>query len=239
MTPSPASTPVRGSSFNDTIPAATTRPSPRCSTGWPATTSSTAAAASTSASYNNICLSTAGVTVNMAAGTVIGDASIGTDTLRSIEQSRARNFADTYDAVGFGGTQHLNVGNNGTFNSFKGLGGNDHITGNGNTQIVYSNAAAAVTVNLPSDRHGTAAAIRRSGRTHSRRRQQHHRFVLRRHADRRRQQQHVHRRRRQRHHQRRRRAAISRSSPEPRPATRSPPNAGQVRFPASATAPTR
>src|SRR5262249_3297257 len=40
---------------------------------------------------------TAGINVNMAAGTVTGDASIGTDTLQSIEQVRGSNFADVYD----------------------------------------------------------------------------------------------------------------------------------------------
>ena len=53
---------------------------------------------------------------------------------------------------------HFNVGNNGTFNQFEGLGGNDAITGNGNTRIIYANAAAAVTVDLSlGTAHGTAA----------------------------------------------------------------------------------
>ena len=51
-----------------------------------------------------------------------------------------------------------NVGNNGTFNQFEGLGGDDTITGNGNTRVVYFNASAAVTVDLASGTgHGTAA----------------------------------------------------------------------------------
>ena len=44
---------------------------------------------------------TGGITVNLAAGTVIGDASVGSDTLRSIEAVRGTNFADSYDATGF------------------------------------------------------------------------------------------------------------------------------------------
>ena len=40
-----------------------------------------------------------GIMVDMAAGTVIGDASIGTDTLNSIESIRGTNFADTYVAA--------------------------------------------------------------------------------------------------------------------------------------------
>ena len=52
--------------------------------------------------YNNDTAVTTGISVNMAAGTVTGDAAIGTDTLRSIESVRGTNFADTYVATGFG-----------------------------------------------------------------------------------------------------------------------------------------
>ena len=86
-------------------------------------------------SYNNIFFTTGGVSVDMAAGTVTGDASIGTDTLRSIEGIQGTNFADTFVATGYGLAGALNVGNNGTFNQFEGLGGNDTITGNGNTRL--------------------------------------------------------------------------------------------------------
>ncbi|MGY4622578.1 VCBS repeat-containing protein [Bradyrhizobium sp. USDA 4486] len=91
---------------------------------------------------------TSGISVAMAAGTVTGDASIGTDTLRSIESVRGTNFADHYDATGYGLAGAANVGNNGTFNEFEGMGGNDVIVGNGNTRILYWNAAAAVTVDV-------------------------------------------------------------------------------------------
>ena len=110
------------------------------------------------ASYNNIYLSTGSITVNMAAGIVTGDASIGTDTLRSIEGIQGTGNADTYDATGYGAAGALNVGNNGTFNQFEGLGGDDIVTGNGNTRAIYANAAAAVTVDLSlGTAHGTAA----------------------------------------------------------------------------------
>ena len=110
------------------------------------------------ASYNNIYLSTGSITVNMAAGIVTGDSSIGTDTLRSIEGIQGTVNADTYDATGYGVAGALNVGNNGTFNQFEGLGGNDTITGNGNTRVIYANALAAVTVDLSlGTGHGTAA----------------------------------------------------------------------------------
>ena len=110
------------------------------------------------ASYNNIYLSTGSIAVNMAAGIVVGDSSIGTDTLRSIEGIQGTVNADTYNATGYGAAGAFNVGNNGTFNQFEGLGGNDIITGNGNTRVIYANATAAVTVDLSlGTAHGTAA----------------------------------------------------------------------------------
>ena len=89
------------------------------------------------ASYNNIYLSTGGITVNMAAGIVTGDSSIGTDTLRSIEAIQGTNFADSLrrDRIRQR-RRRLNIGNNGTFNQFEGLGGNDTVTGNGNTRVI-------------------------------------------------------------------------------------------------------
>ena len=112
---------------------------------------------------------TGGITVNLAAGTVVGDASVGTDTLRSIEAVRGTNFADVFDATGFT-TSSTNAGSAGTlsngaaFNEFEGMGGNDSITGNGNTRISYINATEGVTVDLASPTvpgstgiaHGTA-----------------------------------------------------------------------------------
>ncbi len=130
---------------------------------------------------------TGGVTVNMAAGTATGDASIGTDTLRSIEGVQGTNFADHYDATGYGAAGALNVGNNGNFNQFEGLGGDDTVTGNGNTRVIYANAAAAVTVDLSlGTAHGTAAgdAAAIGTDTITGGVFEHHRVGLRRHADR-------------------------------------------------------
>ncbi|UPK37904.1 hypothetical protein IVB18_11715 [Bradyrhizobium sp. 186] len=98
------------------------------------------------ASYNNIYLSTGSVTIDMASGTATGDSSIGTDTLRSIEAVQGTILADTYVATGYGLAGALNVGNNGTFNQFEGLGGDDTITGNGNTRLMYTNATGPVTI---------------------------------------------------------------------------------------------
>ena len=83
----------------------------------------------------------------MASGTVIGDAAIGTDTLRSVEGIRGTNFADIYVATNFGASG-LNVGSFGTFNEFEGMRGDDNIVGNGNTRIAFYNALAGVTVDL-------------------------------------------------------------------------------------------
>jgi VCBS repeat-containing protein len=98
-------------------------------------------------SYNNIFFITGSITVNMAAGIVTGDTSNGTDTLRSIEGIQGTNFNDTYDATGYGVTG-ANTGNDGTFNQFEGLGGDDLVTGNGNTRLIFANATGGVTINL-------------------------------------------------------------------------------------------
>ena len=97
--------------------------------------------------YNNDTAVNAGITVDMAAGTVTGTPAVGTDTLQRIEAIRGTNFADTYVATGFSGSS-TNAGSLGTFNEFEGLGGNDTITGNGDTRIAFSNATAGVTVDL-------------------------------------------------------------------------------------------
>jgi VCBS repeat-containing protein len=90
---------------------------------------------------------TGGINVALAAGNVTGDLSVGTDTLSSVEMVQGTPFADVYDATGFGGAS-VNAGSNGSFNQFEGLGGDDTITGNGNTRISFANATAGVTVDL-------------------------------------------------------------------------------------------
>src|SRR5262249_14068383 len=82
---------------------------------------------------------TAGITGNLAAGTVTGGSGVGSDTLRSIEGVRGTDFADSYNATGFTASS-TNAGSDGVnehgaaFNEFEGMGGNDTITGNGNTR---------------------------------------------------------------------------------------------------------
>ena len=77
-----------------------------------------------------------------ATGTVTGDASVGTDTLRHIDEVIGSGFADTFTA------DSTQSGNFGTFNSFEGLAGNDTITGNGATRVSYRQATGGVTVDL-------------------------------------------------------------------------------------------
>ena len=104
------------------------------------------------ATYNNIYFTTGAINVNMATGDVFGDISSGHDTLRSIEAIQGTNFADTYVATNFGASgldpNLFNVGNNGTFNQFEGLAGNDSTTGNGNTRLLYASATGGVSINL-------------------------------------------------------------------------------------------
>jgi Ca2+-binding RTX toxin-like protein len=96
---------------------------------------------------------TSGISVDLAAGIVIGDASVGTDTLRSVEQVQMTVFNDIYDATGFSGSS-TNAGSNGTFNIVEGRGGDDLIIGNGNTRVAYYNAEGAVTVDLATGASG-------------------------------------------------------------------------------------
>ena len=107
------------------------------------------------AQYNNLTYVTGGITVDMASGVVTGDASTGTDTLRSIEGVQGTFFDDIYVATGYGNAGALNIGNNGTFNQFEGMGGNDTVTGNGNTRLIYGSATAGVTVSLTGAGSGT------------------------------------------------------------------------------------
>jgi Ca2+-binding RTX toxin-like protein len=91
------------------------------------------------------------INVQLAAGTVTGDASVGADTLRSIELVTGSNSADTFNATGFSATS-TNAGSTvtsntaGMFNEFEGRGGDDIITGNGVTRISYLHATSGVTV---------------------------------------------------------------------------------------------
>src|SRR5258707_14626975 len=107
--------------------------------------------------YNNDPATTSGITVHLAAGTVTGDATVGTDTLRHVEAARGTNFDDVFDATGFSDTS-TNAGSSGTFNDFAGGGGNDTIIRNGNTRLNYQKAAANVAGERQASAPGTTSA---------------------------------------------------------------------------------
>jgi Ca2+-binding RTX toxin-like protein len=91
---------------------------------------------------------TRGIEVQLAAGTVTGDAMlVGTDTLRGIESVRGSHRDDTYDATNFGFSGD-NVGWFGPSNEFEGMAGDDTVIGNGNTRIAFYSAREAVSVDL-------------------------------------------------------------------------------------------
>ena len=106
------------------------------------------------------------ISVQLAAGIVTGGLNTGTDILHSIEAIARTDFDDTYDATGFTGsgatTPSSNSGNSGPsgassdFNEFEGRGGDDSITGNGNTRVAFYNATAGVTVTLGGNGSGTS-----------------------------------------------------------------------------------
>lgn len=100
---------------------------------------------------------TFGIIVNLAAGTVVGDAkSFGTDTLREVEGIQGSLLADLYDATGFSGTS-VNKSSVGiaNVNEFDGGAGNDIIIGNGATRVSYRGATEGVTVTLSTDGAGS------------------------------------------------------------------------------------
>jgi Ca2+-binding RTX toxin-like protein len=109
----------------------------------------------------NLAYSGTGINVQLAAGTVTGGTDIGTDTLTSVESIWGTEFADIYNATGFtavsanAGSAGVN-GSGAAFNEFEGGGGDDNITGNGNTRVAFYHATGGVVVTLGSNGSGTA-----------------------------------------------------------------------------------
>ena len=108
-----------------------------------------------------------GIQINLGEGTVhdidLGNGAVngfdtGNDTLRSVEGITGTNFNDIYDASTFTASNapspSVNSGNSGpggagsNFNEFEGAGGDDTVTGNGNTRIAFYNATDGVVVTL-------------------------------------------------------------------------------------------
>ena len=107
------------------------------------------------------------IDVQLAAGIVTGTgdnaSGVGVDTLDSIEMVTGSNYDDTFDARGFsansdnsGSTVTNNVA--GLFNEFEGRGGDDHITGNGQTRISYYHATSGVTVTFDANSWTSASS---------------------------------------------------------------------------------
>lgn len=92
--------------------------------------------------------STGAVNVNLGAGTVTGGVDVGTDTLREVEDVVGTHQADTYNASTFSHTSTNRASNASPFNVFTALGGNDVITGNGQTILNYNGVGGALTVDL-------------------------------------------------------------------------------------------
>jgi Ca2+-binding RTX toxin-like protein len=102
-----------------------------------------------------------GISVDLADGNVTGrtgtaTTAIGNDSLHSIEAIVGSNGNDIYDATGFD-TGSTNDGNTATFNSFEGVGGDDTVTGNGDTRVSYQRATGGVVVELTAGGSGTAS----------------------------------------------------------------------------------
>ena len=75
-----------------------------------------------------------------------GNASVGHDTShRGLPRVVGSNFVDVYNAANFGS-------GDGVGNIFQGRGGNDQVTGNGYTQLVYYSATSGVTVDMAWER---------------------------------------------------------------------------------------
>jgi len=97
---------------------------------------------------------TSAIVVNYTANAQVwGDASVGNDTLNTVWRVLGSQFDDIYFADNtFSNGQFADAL---TFQEFRGGGGDDFITGNGNTRLSYRDAIAAVTVDLAT---GTAFA---------------------------------------------------------------------------------
>lgn len=92
---------------------------------------------------------TAAINANLASGVVTGNAdSVGTDTLREIENIVGTAHADTFDARGYGGGSANRASNGEPLNMYTPLGGNDTIRGNGETVLNYGGAAGALSLSL-------------------------------------------------------------------------------------------
>ena len=109
----------------------------------------------------NTATTSAGIEVELADGTVEWkDGVSGIDTLRQIELITGTNFADTFDAAGFGATSTNDRNSFGqTYNLYNPMGGDDTIVGNGDTILNYGTSLGGnITVDLSGLVDGTSSA---------------------------------------------------------------------------------
>ncbi len=106
----------------------------------------------TRAEYSDANGDSGGVTITLSnaadgTGTVVGGASIGTDTVKYVNQFYGSQYNDVYNASQF--TMRLADGQATTpFNVFRGTGGSDVIQGNGYTRVEYGDSSTGITVDL-------------------------------------------------------------------------------------------
>ena len=141
---------VRGSHSTTRCPAATTPPASRPSRAAPATTSSTAAAASTARSSYHLTTRPTRHHVNLAAGTVTGDASVAPIRCARWRPCAAPISPTPFDATGFRRRARIPAAPARTLavQRVRRARRQRHITGNGDTRIPISTRPAGVTVDL-------------------------------------------------------------------------------------------
>jgi Ca2+-binding RTX toxin-like protein len=89
-----------------------------------------------------------GIVVNWAAGTVVGQAGIvDTDHLFQMEGAYGTAFDDTFDATGYSASL-AHAGDFTAYQIVRGGAGNDTITGNFNTEAIYSDATSGITATM-------------------------------------------------------------------------------------------
>ena len=92
---------------------------------------------------------TAGISVVWGTGTISStDAQIGTDSFLGIETIFGTGLADSFDASGLTSSASPFATDFGTSNFFRGGGGNDSITGNFSTELLYDDSTAGITVTM-------------------------------------------------------------------------------------------
>lgn len=101
----------------------------------------------------------AGVNIKLAAGTVKWLDGSGTDTLREIEVVTGTNFADTFNATGYGAASTNKNSFGYTWNIYNPLAGDDRVIGNGDTILGLTGVGGSITVDLSALVNPTTSAL--------------------------------------------------------------------------------